>query len=365
MGKRSIKSRFLIIAILIFALVLGVGCVRAPNVSLSLPVTGQYQSAPPAPDTPTNTPSVVSNIVIKIRPSVVAINAELATCDIFGRPATQQVAGSGWILDSNGLIVTNNHVVEGARIVTVTLENGQTYNAKSIQTDPIADLALIDIGIGNLPAVVMGDSSKISVGNRVIAIGNALGEEIRATQGIITSVHSTFTPDNKKTLYDMLETTVPITYGNSGGPLVNMDGEVIGIATAAQLTPTGSELISYAISSNTARPIIQQLTQDGYVTRAWLGANVSSVSELSTAGYKLPVDQGAFIVQVAAGSPAEKSGLKAGDVIVDFGGQDITSADELVETVRSSEIGQQVNIIYWRDNTENANVATLVQGPIS
>jgi len=132
-----------------------------------------------------------------------------------------------------------------------------------------------------------------------------------------------------------------------------------------KLTSAGTEVDGYAISSNTAKPIIQQLIQNGYVTRAWLGANVSSVSELLTLGYQLPVDTGAFVVQVAVGSPAEKSGLKAGDVIVKFDNKDITNAADLVETVRSSKVGQQVNIVYWRDQTENTSVATLIQAPLN
>jgi len=366
---------FVVPIVLISTLILSAGCGLLPNIGISPtspPATNQSPNptlspvnptyTPPPPTTPSMPLPSVADVVAKVRPSVVAINTEVVTYDMFNRPFTQKGAGSGWIIDSNGLIVTNNHVVEGAKTVTVTLEGGQTYTAKTIRTDSVNDLAVIDVGVANLPAATIGDSSKVRVGDFVVAIGNALGQGIRATLGIISNNGVTLTVDTGETLYNLLETTAAINPGNSGGPLVNMAGEVIGI-TSAKLAAVGIEGMGYAISSNTASPIIQELIQKGYVSRAWLGVTVYSVSQFLVMRYNLPVDKGAFITQVAANSPADEAGLKAGDVIVSLAGKDIATADDLVQAIRSSKIGQQVEIIYWRDNNKNTTAATLIQNP--
>ena len=194
-------------------------------------------------------------------------------------------------------------------------------------------------------------------------MGNRLGQGIVATQGNISNTDSTFTVDSGETLYNLLQTTDPINHGNSGGPLINMTGQVIGITTAAKMTPAGTIVTAYAISTNTAEPIIRQLTSQGYVTRAWLGVTTSSISDFLLSGYKLATDQGALVTKVAANGPAEQGGLKTGDVIVSLGGKDIAAVDDLVQQVRSSPIGQPVKITYWRDNHINATSATLINNP--
>ena len=270
-----------------------------------------------------------------------------------GHPITNRLDGTGWIVDSNGLIVTNNHVVAGANSVTVTLQNGKTYLAKTVRTDPIDDLAVIDIGTSNLQALTMGDSSAMTDGDLVVAIGNALGEKIEATQGIISDTGVTFAVDSRETLYNTLETTAQIVHGNSGGPLVNMDGQIIGIISGATLTITGEEVMGYAISINTAKPDIKELVQDGYVTHAWLGATVCSAGDFQTIGQDPAVATGAFIIQIASNSPADKCGLKAGDVIIRFNDKVITTTDDLVQAIRSSDVGQQVALTFWRNETRN------------
>jgi len=305
----------------------------------------------------------IDDLISKVRPSVVAVDAEIMIKDIWGHQVLQELAGTGWILDNSGLIVTNNHVVEGAERVTVTLENGQIYTAITVRTDPINDLAVINIDAGNLQAIEIGDSSLTKVGDPVVALGNRLGQGIVATQGNITNTDSTFTIDSGERLYNVIQTSDPINHGNSGGPLINMNGQVIGITTAAKMTPAGATLMAYAISTNTAEPIIRQLVSQGYVTRAWLGVTTSGISEFLLSGYKLATDQGALVTQITANGPAEKSGLKTGDVIINLGGKDIAAVDDLVQQVRASPIGQPVKITYWRDNRINATSATLIKNP--
>jgi serine protease Do len=307
----------------------------------------------------------VANAIAEVRPSVVAITAQMTVNTIFGS-TTQQVEGSGWIIDSNGLVVTNNHVVEGASpdAVTVTMENGQSYTAKSIRTDPIDDLAVIDIGIGNLPTINLGDSSKLRVGDFVVAVGNALGQGISATFGIVSATGYTITVGSNETLYDLILTSAPVNPGNSGGPLVNLAGQVVGIVVA-KAAGTGIEAQGYVIPSNTTQPIIQDLITKGFVTRAWVGIRITTVDAASKAQYRLSVDKGAVIITVTSGSPADKAGLKAYDVIVKFAGKDIGSADDLVQAIRSSNVGQPVDVVYYRGSTQNTTRVTPIESPLA
>jgi len=297
--------------------------------------------------------------VAKVRPSVVAINTKVITFDIFNQPFTQEGAGSGWIIDESGLIVTNNHVVEGAESVTVTLATGETFPADTIRTDPLSDLAVIEINARNLPVAKVGDSSQLRVGDWVVAIGNALGLGISAKEGIVSRLGVSI-PVSGQTLGNLIETSAAINPGNSGGPLVNMKGEVIGI-TSIKIATVEVEGIGYAISTETAMPIIEELIRTGYIIRPWLGVVLRSVDQFVVLQYELAVDKGTFITEVAPGSPADEAGLEAGDVIVGLGDQEIATAQDLIEAIHSSEVGQRVKITFWRGNTQNTTYATLAE----
>jgi serine protease Do len=259
------KIRYLIISIAILViLALVPGCGAVPEFSLSsasLPTTEQLPGESIDSNDSTCTPEVADTIK-DILPAVVAIDVEIPASDSSGNPIIEQLSGSGWVLNPKGFIVTNNHVVAGARRVKVTLQDGHSYPAQIVGTDPVTDLAVIDIGVSNLAGVSIGDSSKTGVGEVVIAIGNAGGKEIRSAIGTLSSTCSTFVVENQKTYDNMLETSAPIAYGDSGGPLFNTDGEVIGIITGAEMSWYGMELAGYAISSNTALPVIQNLLRN-------------------------------------------------------------------------------------------------------
>jgi serine protease Do len=197
-------------------------------------------------------------VVSKVRPAVVAITTEVPV-RFFGRTFTQEGAGSGWVLDSSGLIVTNNHVVEGARTVTVTLEDGRNFKATSVKTDSVADLAVLKISASNLPALQIS-SEQLQVGQWVMAIGNALGLGISATKGIVSAMNVTMSPDQGETLTGLIQTDAAINPGNSGGPMVNLAGQVVGI-NSAKIAQVGVEGMGYAISIGEAMPIIQQLSR--------------------------------------------------------------------------------------------------------
>jgi len=375
MNRINIK-RTAIAIILGLSLILSAGCALLPDIDINITPPPSQQTAPtttPSPIKPDYSlrpsgeegalalPSI-ADVVEQVKPSVVAIDTEVITYDIFRRQYTQPGAGSGWILDKGGLIVTNNHVVEGAKTVTVTLADERTFTAETVRTDALTDLAIIKINADNLPAARVGDSSKLRVGDWVVAIGNALGRGISAKEGIISRTEVSIDVSQGQTLYDLLETSAAINPGNSGGPLVNMAGEVIGI-TSAKLAAVEVEGLGFAISSNSASPIIEQLVQNGYVIRPWLGVGLSSVNQWIATRYKLAVDEGAFITQVAIGSPADEAGIEAGDVIVDMDGTEITSAEDLMQTIHTSEIGQGVTITFWRGDEKIVTVATFIKSP--
>jgi len=306
----------------------------------------------------------IADAVSLVKPSVVAINTEVVTFDFFNRPFTQQGAGSGWILDENGIIVTNNHVVEGAKTITVVLDDGTTFNVdtNTVFTDSLNDLAILKVDAQNLPAVKIGGSSQLRIGEWVVAIGNALGQGIRATEGIVSRQGVSIPVEQGQTLYDLIETTAAINPGNSGGPLVNLAGEVVGI-TSAKIAAVGVEGMGYAISTETAIPIIEELITNGYVVRPWLGVVLYTVDEFAVMRYNLAADEGVLITQVGPGSPAAKAGLEAGDVIVSLDGEEIASAEDLIRAIHTSQIGRRIEITFWRGDTENITEAILAERP--
>ena len=367
---KRLNIRYLTLSlIIILSLLLGNSCLL-PNIDISPSPTPLPPpiTAPTSPDwTP---PSVESNapvlpdiaaVVAKVKPSVVAINTEIITRDIFGRTSKDKGAGSGWIIGEDGHIATNNHVVEGAESITITLVDGSTFPASIVGTDFLADLAVVKINAENLVKADLGDSSELRVGDWVVAIGNSLGLGISATKGIASSLGVSIPVSPGQTLHDLIQTDAAINPGNSGGPLVNMQGQVIGI-TSVKIATTGVEGMGYAISSNTVGPIIEQLITRGYVRRPFLGIHFSSVNQQLVGKYDLAVNEGVFIVEVTPDSPADKeAGLKAGDVIVGLNDEEIFTSDSLVQAIRSYQIGQRIKITFWRGNTENTTYATLTE----
>ena len=301
-----------------------------------------------------------ADVVAEVKPSVVAVNTEVITYDIFNRAFTQEGAGSGWIIDKDGYVVTNNHVVEGANSITVTLADGRTLPAQKVYADAYSDLAVVKVDAQNLAAASVGDSSKLRVGDWVVTIGNPLGLGISAKEGIASRLGVSLEVSAGQTMYDLIETSAAINPGNSGGPLVNMAGEVIGI-TSVKIATSGVEGMGYAISINSAVPIIKELIQKGYVVRPSLGLTLYTVDQLVVFRYRLAVNKGAFVTQVDVGSPADKAGIKPGDVITSFNDKEITTGEELNQAIHSSQIGQQVKISYWRGSTQNTIYATPVE----
>jgi serine protease Do len=304
----------------------------------------------------------IADVVEMVKPAVVSINTEVTSYDFFNRPYTQEGAGSGWIIDPNGIIVTNNHVVEGAKTITITMDNGKTYTAdtKSVYTDSLNDLAIIKINATGLPSLKTGNASKLRLGDWVVTIGNALGQGTRVTQGIVSRKDVSLELDQNDTLYKLIETTAAINPGNSGGPLLNLSGEVIGI-TSAKIASVGVEGMGYAINIDTALPIIQELVNKGYVTRPYLGVSLYTVDSQAISEFKLKVDKGVLLLNVSTGSPADKAGLKTGDVIVGMSGKDVATVEELTTILHSATIGQPIEVKYYR----GSNTSTVTVTPIA
>ncbi|MBA7583482.1 MAG: PDZ domain-containing protein [Dehalococcoidia bacterium] len=363
-------SHFVIALVIILSLLVGGSCSLFDMDSSTPPDSpspGPNNSidpdgTPPASEDEVSALPSIADVVALVKPSVVAINTKYVSYDIFDQPYEQQGAGSGWIIDADGLIVTNNHVVEGAQSVTVTLADGRTFPAVSISTDSLSDLAIIEVDALNLPAAQVGSSDILRVGDWVIAIGNSLGLGISATKGIVSAQNISLSVSAGQTLDDLIQTDAAINPGNSGGPLVNMAGEVIGI-TSVKVAQVGVEGMGYAISSDSAMPIIEELIQNGYVVRPWLGVGLYTVDQYAIMTYDLTVDEGALITQVVAGSPAAAAGIQANDVITRFDGEAITSAEGLIQAIHSKEIGQTVEIVFWRGNSQYTVHATLIESP--
>jgi len=301
-------------------------------------------------------------VVAEVMPSVVSVTTETVVSSFFGQ-STDYVAGSGILLDEEGYIVTNEHVVEDAQSIYIELADGRTFSANIVGTDSLSDLAVIKIDATDLPYACWGDSGSLSVGDWVLAIGNALGGGGGATQGIVSRLDVSVTVEGN-TLYGLIQTTAAINPGNSGGPLVNMSGEVIGI-TSVKIVASEVEGIGFAISSDEAKPIILDLIRYGHVTYPWLGVLVKTVNPLLAAAMNLSVERGALIVEVVADSPADAAGLREDDIIIRFGGQEVSDIADLVRTIRASEIGEEVEIVSVRGEDIKTTSARLVERPTS
>jgi len=308
---------------------------------------------------PSETLTSVADVVAKVKPAVVAINTESTTYDLFQRSRTQQGAGSGWIISEDGYIVTNSHVVDGAESVTVTLDDGRTIEADEVYVDVLTDLAVVKISATGLSVAEIGDSSSLRVGDPVVAIGNSLGMGISATAGIASAVGVTLDTSPGQTLLDLIQTDAAINPGNSGGPLLNSGGQVIGI-NSVKIATVGVEGMGYAISVDQALPVIQDLIEHGKVVRPWLGVGLYTVTPAIAERYSLGVDSGVLVTEVVADSPAHKAGLHPGDVIVQFAGDEVTSAQDLADAIGSSNVGEEVEIIYWREGSRQVTFATLI-----
>ena len=269
----------------------------------------------------------------------------------FGTPQERKTSalGSGFIISDDGIVITNNHVIQGAEDVFVRVKGDQEFKAKILGADPGMDIAVLKIESDEkFVPVKFGDSDKSRIGDWVIAIGNPFGLGGTVTAGIISARNRSIGLSRYE---DFIQTDASINQGNSGGPLFNMNGDVIGINTAI-LGQSGSIGIGFAIPSNSADRVIKQLIEFGETKRGWLGVRIQTVTKEIAEVEKLDKPRGALVASVADGSPSDKGGIKAGDIILEFDGKPIKEMVELPKIVAQTDVGKKVTVKVWRNKRE-------------
>jgi len=310
-----------------------------------------------------NIDAVREAVIAKVRPSVVEVNVSI--------PGGSGI-GSGVIVDRRGYIVTNNHVVSNAQSIQVVLYNGTKLQAQLVGTDPADDLAVLKITppSSGLTVATLGDSSKLQVGQDVMAIGNPLGITQTVTSGIVSALgRSVSEGQGGATIPNAIQTDAPINPGNSGGALVDLQGNLVGIPTLTAIDPefnTPANGVGFAIPSNRVAFIVPQIIANGSVThtgRAYLGVSLTDVDATLAAQDHLAVDHGALIVNVVSGSPAASAGLQSGDVIVQIGTSQVNDVQSLSDILVNSSPGQRVALKVYRSSQQLTVNVTLGELP--
>ena len=283
--------------------------------------------------------------------SVVSINVSATSTNYFGQTVQTAASGTGFLITEDGYILTNHHVVDGASSVSVTLYNGESYDAKVIGSDEDYDIAVLKIDVTGATPVVLGDSSKLAIGESVAAVGNPLGElTFSMTEGIVSCVNRAINVDG--TPFNMIQVDCSINPGNSGGPLFNSYGEVIGIVSAkySSYSNTTVEGIGFAIPINDVVSLVKDIMTNGYVTnKAYMGITPQTMTAQMAQQYRYDVTEGVFVCSVDPDSAADKAGLKLGDVITKMDDKDIASYEDLVAAKKSYSAGDTVTLTVYRE----------------
>ncbi len=293
--------------------------------------------------------------------STVSIKTAATTRNVFGQVTERASSGSGFIITDDGYIVTNHHVVNGASKVTVTLYNGEEYEAEIIGGDADYDVAVIKIAEKDLPAVTLGNSTDVNVGDWVMAIGNPLGElTFSMSQGSVSSSGRAINVDG--TPFNMLQVDCAINPGNSGGPLMNLYGEVVGIVSAkySRYSNTTVEGLGFAIPISDVQTIITDIIENGEVTdKAYLAITAGTMTAQMAAQYSIDIDKGVFVYSVEAGGAGERAGLRLGDIITELDGMTINTMNDLSMAKKSHKGGDTVNMTYYRDGEYHTTEVTF------
>lgn len=301
-----------------------------------------------------STPSAARNTYVvqavkNVGPAVVGITNKAYMRDFYNQKIlVEKGVGSGVIFSSDGYIVTNYHVVEGAHNLTVSFMDGRTLDGKLVGSDPATDLAVVKVDATNLPAAPFGDSDSLLVGEPAIAIGNPLGLEFRGTVtvGVISALNRTIEIGDRK--FRLIQTDASINPGNSGGALVNADGYVVGI-NSVKIAATGIQGMGFAIPINSVRPILQSLVEKGKVSRAYLGVGILDSKSAARYGYFLDIDQGVYVARVERDGPAFRANIREGDVILKVNGAKVNSVADLRTALDNIPVGSQVDLEILRD----------------
>ncbi len=283
----------------------------------------------------------------KISPSVVKIDVAQAGRSRSGEPRERQGGGSGFVFTPDGLILTNSHVVHNAARITVSLADGQRFPAHTIGDDPATDLAVIRVDAPNLATAPLGDSQRLRVGQLAIAIGNPYGFQYTVTAGVVSALGRSLRSYSGRLIDDVIQTDASLNPGNSGGPLVTSDGQVVGVNTA---TIMGAQGLCFAIGINTAKFVAGRLLRDGRIRRSFIGveAQTSPLHRRLVRFYDLPQESGVVVISVENGSPAQRAGLREGDVIVALDGKPVAGVDDLHRLLTDARVGMSNSLTVLR-----------------
>jgi S1-C subfamily serine protease len=355
------------------AVLLGTACNNSSSESQrptatpsAAPAESWSETAAPG-DTAGDSPLSTAELVEILRPSVVHILSEVATIDVFGQVVPQEGVGTGFIIDEEGHIVTNNHVIsrgpDSVYSITVTLADGRQFPARIVGRDPPTDIAVLKIDAEGLVPVPLGNSSEVRVGEDVVAMGNALnlpgGPTV--TKGVVSAVNRLIQEGNIS-IPDAIQTDAIINPGNSGGPLVNMRGEVIGITTAV-IRGGSAEGIGLAIAIDSAKPIIEELMRYGVVNRGFLGVQIAPIPSLAAQQCGVDLERGVLLVDIVDNSPAAAAGLNVCDAIVRVEDVDIRSTGDLFNALQRYRAGETVDLNVVRRGQTLGLEVTLGEQP--
>ncbi|PKO10569.1 MAG: 2-alkenal reductase [Chloroflexi bacterium HGW-Chloroflexi-2] len=320
----------------------------APSPTVSIPSTLSFSNS--------NIETTITSVVQEVEPAVVTVVGTISgRATFFGVTSDQEVSGSGVIISEDGYILSNNHVVEGTKTLSVILNDGTEHPAELISRDVFADLAVLKIE-GKVPGIAkIGNSDNLKPGETVIAIGSPLGTfRNSVTVGVISATGRTLDSGEGYAIEDLIQTDAAINSGNSGGPLLNLAGEVIGINTlvirGSNNSSASAEALGFAISSNTAAMIAQHIIEKGYFARPYLGTSYQNVTPRIASWYNLSVNYGAYITAIDRNSPAEISGLRPGDIITKIGDVVIDEQHSFINALFEYEPNQQITLEFSREN---------------
>ena len=371
---KSARTNFLL-AVTIIALMVtvvtgyfGIGTAVHPEANVASAATALFDE------------ETVASVYERVNPAVVEIKVKQPGTGWYGMPREGQ--GSGFLIDKDGHILTNNHVVEGVSSVEVVLDQRTSLDGEVIGRDPFNDLALVKVDaskVSHITPVTLGDSDSVRPGQMAIAVGCPLGLEDTITVGVISGLDCSITSKMGRAITNLIQTDAAINPGNSGGPLLNSQGEVIGINTAIAIESpeTGANGIGFAISINTAKQVLPELKRGEEITRPWLGISGTAITEKLAEALNLPVDRGVYVITVVPDSPAAKAGLQGsgtdptgqpqegGDIITTIDGYQVASVEELIQFFNGKKAGDKITLTVIRDGQTLQVPVTLGAWPES
>jgi S1-C subfamily serine protease len=381
-GPRSLRSFAAYLATAVLGGVVAVGAVALlGGLEGDTAVITETASSPSPPLASPAKAMSVNEIYERAASGVVQITS---TSGNIGGASQQQALGSGFVIDKAGRIVTNYHVIQGADEIRVSFSNRDTVEAQLVGSDPSTDLAVlqVDTSASALTPLALGDSDKVEVGDPVVAIGNPFGLDRTATSGIVSALQRLITAPNSFTIDHVIQTDAPINHGNSGGPLLNSRGQVIGVNTQIETggVASGNVGIGFSVPSNTVKDVIAQIVRTGRVDHAYLGIGGQAITPDVADTYNLPVSKGVLIESVRSESGAAKAGLEGGqtqvvvagetyvlggDIIVAFEGKQISSIEQLRDAIARHKPGDKVSLVIYRDAKKTSVTVTLARQPPS